>query len=366
MARYECTVCGYVYDESKEGRKWDSLADGWKCPICGAERSQFTVVGAEPSEATTADARSPLFGNRAVFAHRVFGYAFLALYVVLLVQMIPRLWTYQVEFPARTVVHLALGMAIGAALILKISIVRYFRRLEQSLVPALGTSLVVGSVVLIGISVPPAFREAAATRRLFTEENRQRVQTLLARTGLDDADCARFASLDSLRAGQQILRQQCIECHDLRLVLAKPRTPQNWRQTVSRMADRTTMLSPLDEKGQWQVTAYLVALSPQLQRSTQQLRNQQDRRQQVQENASAVATETVAAASYEAGLAQQLFETKCSQCHKTALVGMTPPASLDEAKALVARMVEEGLEATEQELSILVQYLTKTYAKKSE
>ena len=75
--------------------------------------------------------------------------------------MVPRLWTYQIEFPARTVVHIALGMAVGVMLLLKISVVRFFRRLDQALVPLLGTGLLVWSVVLIGISVPAAFPRSA-------------------------------------------------------------------------------------------------------------------------------------------------------------------------------------------------------------
>ena len=55
--------------------------------------------------------------------------------------MIPRLWTYQVELPARTVVHLVLGISIGAILTIKISIVRWFKYLEKSLVPMLGIAL---------------------------------------------------------------------------------------------------------------------------------------------------------------------------------------------------------------------------------
>ena len=37
------------------------------------------------------------------------------------------------------------------------------------------------------------------------------------------------------------------------------------------MADRTTLFNPLDDNQQWQVTAYLVALSPQLQQSVQRI-----------------------------------------------------------------------------------------------
>ncbi len=42
MARYECTVCGYVYDDDQEGLGWESLPDDWACPACGADKTLFT------------------------------------------------------------------------------------------------------------------------------------------------------------------------------------------------------------------------------------------------------------------------------------------------------------------------------------
>ena len=39
--RYVCRVCGYVYDEAVEKTTFESLPDTWKCPLCGAPKSQF-------------------------------------------------------------------------------------------------------------------------------------------------------------------------------------------------------------------------------------------------------------------------------------------------------------------------------------
>ena len=39
--KYICQVCGYVYDEEKEGKGFDALPESWKCPLCGAPRSEF-------------------------------------------------------------------------------------------------------------------------------------------------------------------------------------------------------------------------------------------------------------------------------------------------------------------------------------
>jgi pyruvate oxidase len=50
MAKYRCTVCNYVYDEAKEGKKFSDLPEEWVCPVCGAPKAVFVLL-AEKSEA---------------------------------------------------------------------------------------------------------------------------------------------------------------------------------------------------------------------------------------------------------------------------------------------------------------------------
>ncbi|MEM4736094.1 MAG: rubredoxin [Candidatus Thorarchaeota archaeon] len=52
MARYECLVCGYVYDEElgdedsgiAPGTKFEDLPDDWVCPMCGASKEDFQKI----------------------------------------------------------------------------------------------------------------------------------------------------------------------------------------------------------------------------------------------------------------------------------------------------------------------------------
>jgi flavin reductase (DIM6/NTAB) family NADH-FMN oxidoreductase RutF/rubredoxin len=37
-AKYKCPTCSYIYDEKKEGVKFDDLPDDWECPICGEKK----------------------------------------------------------------------------------------------------------------------------------------------------------------------------------------------------------------------------------------------------------------------------------------------------------------------------------------
>lgn len=47
MKKYVCTICGYVYDEAQAGTKWDELSEDWKCPLCGAGKSDFKLSAEE-------------------------------------------------------------------------------------------------------------------------------------------------------------------------------------------------------------------------------------------------------------------------------------------------------------------------------
>ena len=52
--KYICQICGYVYDDAKEKVPFAELPDDWKCPICGAAKSDFKpeANGNEKKEVT--------------------------------------------------------------------------------------------------------------------------------------------------------------------------------------------------------------------------------------------------------------------------------------------------------------------------
>ena len=66
---------------------------------------------------------------------------------------------------------------------------------------------------------------------------------------------------------------------------------------------------------------------------------------------------------FEIDVAQKAFETTCTQCHKLSNVEKSPPATVQEARDLVARMVDNGLEAPSEDLQQIVFYLAKKYAR---
>lgn len=52
MKKYECTVCGFVYDEAigdpdngiAPGTKWEDLSEEYTCPLCGVGKEDFQEV----------------------------------------------------------------------------------------------------------------------------------------------------------------------------------------------------------------------------------------------------------------------------------------------------------------------------------
>ena len=56
MRKFVCSICGYIYEEEKgipeagivAGTWWEALPDDWVCPLCGADKSMFKELVAEP------------------------------------------------------------------------------------------------------------------------------------------------------------------------------------------------------------------------------------------------------------------------------------------------------------------------------
>ena len=52
MKKYECTVCGFVYNEAigdpengiAPGTKWEDLPQDYTCPLCGVGKEDFQEI----------------------------------------------------------------------------------------------------------------------------------------------------------------------------------------------------------------------------------------------------------------------------------------------------------------------------------
>jgi len=331
-----------------------------------------------------------------LLVHRWVGIAFTIIYVVLMWEMIPRLWEYQVELPARTVMHAVAAIVLGVLLFTKLIILRFFRHFEESM-PALGFGILICTIVLATLSIPFALRAQGVGVEAFDEANVQRVRKLMARIDLpDDApDVDTLTSEEGFRRGRQVLVGPCVRCHDMRTVLAKPRSAKGWYKVNLRMLEKPSVFGePLDPADVPYVTAYLAAITPEIQESRQLEAEAERKRGELVANVLAELTGTPAkdepAAAAEVGsvveaAAEQaapaptkvpepaaveidtsrgpeLLEQYCTDCHE--LDEVTDYGGGDLAtwtKVMRDMIVDEEADCPEDAAAIITQYLVETY-----
>lgn len=318
----------------------------------------------------------------AMYTHRVIGYLFVGCYLLLMWQMVPRMWEYQVEFPARTTAHIILGFTIGFLLVIKISIMRFFRHLEEWM-PYLGTAILYCTVILLGLSIPFVFQERALASKaqVYSAKSVERVKRLLPTAGIPEtAPFDELATVKGLKKGRRVLLRNCVRCHDLKTILAKPRSPGSWWRTVVRMGDKPALFDPIDEMEQYQVTAYLIAITPPLQRAQKKLRKQELERKKAME-AATPEPETPPVTDGDAGVpptptppktstvdakkAKATFERVCGDCHDASDVEDDPPTTSAAVDELIKRMIEDNdMEATAEEIRLIKWYLNQQYVQK--
>ncbi|WP_090627208.1 rubredoxin [Nitrosomonas marina] len=52
MKKYQCNICGFIYDELlgdpahgiAAGTRWEDIPESWSCPECGVNKADFEMV----------------------------------------------------------------------------------------------------------------------------------------------------------------------------------------------------------------------------------------------------------------------------------------------------------------------------------
>ena len=52
MKKYQCNICGYIYDPEEgdidsgiaPGTSFEDIPDDWSCPLCGVTKEDFSLV----------------------------------------------------------------------------------------------------------------------------------------------------------------------------------------------------------------------------------------------------------------------------------------------------------------------------------
>lgn len=307
--------------------------------------------------------------------HAAVGYSYGLIYVVMMWNMFPRLWEYQYELPARTVFHAVIAIVLGVLLITKIFILVFFRHFEEA-VPRFGFGIMLCTVLLISLSVPHAARALDLQGRIADPDNIARVEQVLGEIELGEGapDIAELTSHEGLQKGRDLLVNKCVSCHDMRTILLVPRTGARWHELVVRMQDKPDPFSsdPLTDDEVPYVTAYLVAITPDIQASRKRKVEEERTREAVEQKtvAAMAAAPTPEADTGGSNLAvdetqgKAILDGRCMDCHELDEIESFGGADVAGWSKVITDMVEEGAEITEEEARVLAPYLAAIYAKK--
>lgn len=300
--------------------------------------------------------------------HRIVGILYAVIYVVLMIEMVPRLWAYQVELPARTVIHASMGITIGVLLVTKVAIIRWFQHFGQAL-PSLGFGLLLCTLILATLSIPYAL-QAHDFGDALEAKNLARVERVLKSVKWEEenVDTAALATEEVLIHGRKVLTAKCVVCHDMRTILKKPRNADSWYRVTKRMQEKPAIRRRILDSDVGPVTAYLVAITPNLQES----RSRKKSADKATATNKAAATKAMAtpkvvgdkAPAFDEAAAKAVYETKCSECHE--LDDVDAVGNKDRAgwtKVMQEMIDENDAEFTKEETTIIVEYLVRTKGK---
>ncbi len=72
--RFRCRVCGWIYDEDRQGQSFASLPGSYVCPVCGAPKSAFTAIEEKPAQKGAPTVAEKLIAQLAGFGvERIYG-----------------------------------------------------------------------------------------------------------------------------------------------------------------------------------------------------------------------------------------------------------------------------------------------------
>lgn len=189
----------------------------WRFPM------QPDPTGRDPNGISTA----PRAGTN---LHRALGYLFVVTYVLLLVEMVPRTWEFRVATTV-SILHGALGIAVGVLLAVKIAVIRRFRRFGNRL-PWIGGTLAVTTLIVAALGIVPAWQVIRPLAPLSPE----------------------------LARGREVVSSKCNQCHGASTIAEEREDARKWERitrTMQRFSRTIPGKEPITEDERRLAAAYL-------------------------------------------------------------------------------------------------------------
>lgn len=151
-----------------------------------------------------------------IAAHRVGGYLFLALFLVMAYFMIARFGEIGSGTSSGVVIHLVLALVLGPLIFVKVLIARYYKSYYNFLMP-IGLAIFVLSFVLVGIAAGPYLGRQVQMQTVSLEAIHQPPAVI------------------DMNLAAETMQKRCSKCHNLDRVVGARKDTQGWLTTVSRM-----------------------------------------------------------------------------------------------------------------------------------
>src|SRR5574341_1363032 len=149
--------------------------------------------------------------------HRINGYLFVAIYVIMLYIMVRKVIHSNAPLDAQAIIHWVLAISLLPILLVKILIVRFYPKAFNHALP-MGVSILVISLALVSITGGNYFLKSAPGKY---------ISSFNPAASYLDGD-----------VGRELVIQKCNKCHDLTRVFTMVKTPEGWVETVNRMHRR--------------------------------------------------------------------------------------------------------------------------------
>jgi hypothetical protein len=152
-------------------------------------------TGRDPNGVTSA----PKFWR---YTHRVLGYVFVLIYLMLAVQMVPRIWRFdEAAWTPTAIAHAATGLAILPILISKVAILRLWKKHGKKL-PLFGSGLAILALASLGLVAPKYLKVASGPE-----------------------------------PGKSLVGERCYSCHAASRILSKDGDGRDWLNVLEDMTE---------------------------------------------------------------------------------------------------------------------------------
>ena len=170
------------------------------------------------------------------WAHRISGYIFIILYLFICAIMFQRLTSNFTALSAKDAIHAYLGIAIFPMIIVKICIVRLFKKYYLRL-PIYGMIMMIAVFMTVTLSAGYFMLSTARSQYIILSEKGRLVKV-------------------NVNIGRKVVQQKCSTCHSLERVFSYVKTEADWRDYVSRMRAKDPAI--LNDQETLEAVGYLV------------------------------------------------------------------------------------------------------------